>query len=309
MLLQRLALFLRSLPLTSDDAILITNFTYAAVKKIVHFVCAQKGARIVYLDITKSLDDSDKLLELIENSLRPNIRYAVFDHIISETATILPIERIIKLLRSKGISPIIDGAHAVGQIPLNMKEIDADFYCSNAHKWLCSGKGCAFLYASKKNRHVLTPMSISHGYPYGFLSEFVWTGTDDYTACISLPVAISFFETIGPQTIMKRNHQLVMEASHMCAKAWGTSILCKDEEKYGSMCTVEIPIKLRPLDASVAFKLRYLLYSKYKIWCPMIFIDNKIYCRISAQIYNSIDDYNHLIKAIQEFCSLESFPW
>eukprot|EP01114_Cavostelium_apophysatum_P020239 TRINITY_DN6735_c0_g1_i1.p1 TRINITY_DN6735_c0_g1~~TRINITY_DN6735_c0_g1_i1.p1 ORF type:complete len:348 (-),score=46.16 TRINITY_DN6735_c0_g1_i1:352-1365(-) len=155
------ATVVRSLPLKSEDSILITNFTYAAVKKVVHLVCSEKGAKIVMADILNVLDDEQKLLATIESALRPSTKYAIFDHIISETATILPIKKLIELCRKRGIVVIIDGAHAVGQIPIDLRDLDPDYYVSNCHKWLCSGKGCAFLYVNKEKVQTEADLDLS----------------------------------------------------------------------------------------------------------------------------------------------------
>jgi len=296
---------IRSLQLTPNDSIMINNFTYAAVKKIVHYVSTEKGSKIVYVDITSVLDDEDKFVELIENSLKPSTKYAVFDHIISETATIVPIKRLIQVCKKRGVTVIIDGAHAVGQVPIDLMDLAPGYYCSNAHKWLCSSRGCAFLYVAKEHQGKIKPPTISHGYPYGFLSEFLWTGTDDYTSYISLPVALYFFNSIGTKKIMERNHNLVIEAAKKCASAWGTKLLC-NENVYGSMVTIELP-KIEFLNDGVA--LRNYLFSHYKIVAPIVTVNKKFYVRISAQVFNSIEDYKPLAEAIKEIAHLKEKPW
>ena len=62
--------------------------------------------------------------------------------------------------REEGILTVIDGAHAPGQIPLNMEEIGADFYVGNLHKWLCAPKGAGFLYARPDAQRLLKPLVI-----------------------------------------------------------------------------------------------------------------------------------------------------
>jgi len=215
--------------LTKDSAVLIPNTTYGAVKRAVHFVCSQVGAKIVYVDILPFLDDEEKLLEHVKSAITPNVTLALFDHIISETATILPVKKLIELLHSKGVKVIIDGAHSIGQIPINLSELAPDFYFSNLHKWLCASRGCAFLYVAKEHQKYVRPLSISHGYNYGYLNEFNFTGTGDYIPFISSLASFSFFEAYDANRIMSHNHLLAIQAGHLCANEWNTSLLCKDE--------------------------------------------------------------------------------
>ncbi len=103
----------------------------------------------------------------------------------------------------------MDGAHAVGQIPLDLNKLDPDFYVSNCHKWLCSPKGVAFLRVKKEHQSKIHPLIISHGYGKGFEGEFLWTATMDYCTYLSMMTVLAFYNRIGAKKIMDYNHNLV----------------------------------------------------------------------------------------------------
>ncbi len=75
-----------------------------------------------------------------ENSEKKRIRLAIFDHVTSITAIVLPVQSLIALCRKHHVTVLIDGAHALGALPIHMKAMDADYYVSNAHKWFCAPK-------------------------------------------------------------------------------------------------------------------------------------------------------------------------
>ena len=75
-----------------------------------------------------------------------------------------------------GVQVLVDGAHALGAVPLSLRDLGADFYVSNAHKWFCNPKGAAFLYVRKELKSSIHPLIVSHGYGSGFNSEFIWAG-------------------------------------------------------------------------------------------------------------------------------------
>src|SRR5438046_1645104 len=124
---------------------------------------------------------------------------AVFvSHITSETALLLPVEEIVREARARGLATVVDGAHAVAQVDLELDAIGADFYAGNCHKWLSAPKGAGFLYARPECQDLIEPLIISWGYkaadpgPSLFLDHFERLGTGDPAAYLSVPAAIAF---------------------------------------------------------------------------------------------------------------------
>ena len=162
------------------------------VKKTIEYVKDTEEVVPLELQLDFPFTD-DALLAKVEAAIKAHpgkIRLAVFSHIVSVPGVILPIEKLVKLCRSHQVLCMIDGAHAFGQLKLNLKEIgdiplvslfpsDADFYTSNGHKWGFTPRSAAFLYV----RPGLTvhPHIISFGYKMGMQNEFGYLGTADYT--------------------------------------------------------------------------------------------------------------------------------
>lgn len=93
---------------------------------------------------------------------------------------IVPFQRMISILRQNNILSVVDGAHAIGQIPLNIKEIEPDFFATNCHKWLYTPKSSAILYVPYKHQKKIHPSVTSLYLHEGFVSEFSWIGTQDF---------------------------------------------------------------------------------------------------------------------------------
>ncbi len=128
----------RSLKLTPEDEVLTTNHEYGACKNTWHFLSQKQNFQLIEQPIDLPVTTQEEILTQFWQGVTPRTKVIFISHITSATALRLPIEAICSRARKAGILTIIDGAHAPGQISLDMQEIDADFYIGNCHKWLYS---------------------------------------------------------------------------------------------------------------------------------------------------------------------------
>ena len=129
---------LRSLDLREGDAILITNQTYGAVEKLAREVCQSTGSKLLVLNITYPTVDFegsvkffiDDIVQQFKEVLQKNstIKLAVVDYIGSSNAVLYPVKELVDLCHQHNVAVLVDGAHAPGQVPLNLEELGADFF-------------------------------------------------------------------------------------------------------------------------------------------------------------------------------------
>lgn len=282
-----------SLDLAAGDEILITDQTYGAIRNIARHYAARVGAHIVEVALPFPItDDGRAILAAYSKGLGPRTRLVVLDHITSGTAQVMPLEAMIAEARSFGAMVLVDGAHAPGQIDLDLRKLDADFYTGNFHKWFMAPKGSAFLWARREWQKALHPPVISHGYGAGYVAEFDWTGTRDPSAYLSVTAAMAFRDHFGDSIIKSHNRALAAEAGQRLAQAWKSRI-GGPAISAASMCMVELPIRSgNPLE------LRLRLWRDHRIDVPINALAGGLWARISAQIYNEMADYDRLAKAV-----------
>jgi len=293
---------LRSLSFRSEDELLLTNHTYAACRKTVDFVAQRCGARVVVANLPFPCRDAEDIVAAVLQRVSPRTRLALLDHVTSPTALILPLERLVSELRARGVDTLVDGAHAPGMVPIGLSTLGAAYYTGNAHKWLCAPKGAAFLHVRRDRQAELHPNVISHGLAAGFHAEFDWTGTFDPTPWLCIPHALEFIGGLLPAgwpQVMAANRALTLQARALLLKTCAGGLPCP-ESMIGSMASIPLPV---PEAGSPAARLDYRgLHAWFRergveTW---LYADPVPLLRISAQLYNHVDQFRHLATLLEE---------
>ena len=210
---------LRSLRLAPGDEIVALSHGYGAVRNTVRYVTERAGARMVEAKVPFPRPSAEAIVANLAAVLTKRTRIAVLDHITSSSALVLPLARMIEVCHAAGVPVLVDGAHAPGQVTLDLTALGADWYSGNCHKWLCAPKGSAFLHARPDRQEDLHPVTISHGLGGGFLAEFDWTGTWDPSAYLAVGDAIDFHQRLGGAALRARNAALAAEGDAGCRTA------------------------------------------------------------------------------------------
>ena len=237
----------RSLAFSPGDELLTTDHAYAACKKALDYSAVRAGARVVVASVPFPLRSEEEVVSAVLSRVTSHTRLAMLDHVTSPTALIFPIERLVAELSARGVDTLVDGAHALGMIPLDLARLDAAYYTANAHKWLCAPKGAAFLHVRRDRQKGLHPIAISHGYAGGearFKDEFDWTGTSDPTAVLCIPDSIAYLGGLLPggwPELMATNHALALKARASICGALRLSTQAP-ESMIGSMASVALPV-------------------------------------------------------------------
>lgn len=289
---------LRSFPLESGDEILLTNHNYGAVGRAAEFVASERGLEIRTVTVPYPPFNRSRLVDLISAAITPNTRIAVIDHIVSESALVFPIADIAVVCRAHGVALVVDGAHVPGVLPLDVPAIGADFYTANLHKWAHAPRSCGFLWAHPSRQAELHPTVISWGYERGFTAEFDWIGTRDPSPWLAAPEGLAFLEDLGFDEVRRYNHGLAVKAAHMLADRWGTRFEVADDD-IGFMATVPVPERFGNT-ADAAGRLRDRLLFDHGIEVQLHAAHGRIWARISAQVYNEMQDYERLADAVLE---------
>ncbi|HEY5921936.1 MAG TPA: aminotransferase class V-fold PLP-dependent enzyme [Kofleriaceae bacterium] len=296
------AIALASSSIADGDELITTSHAYRACKNQLDRVAAARGARVVVVPIALPFD-ADEFVTAFTRAITPQTKLALLDHLTSPTGLRLPIDQLVAALASRGVSIIVDGAHAPGQIELDvgaLLDAGVTWYAANSHKWLCAPKGTGCLVASA-SAPPLVPVVTSHGATaeYGptnrFHAELDWMGTHDPTPHLCVPAAIATLAQLGNgwAHVTARNHALVIEMRQRLIDALGASFIARDED-LGTMAAV--PVTLPANTTPLALEKR-LLADGWEI--PIVDFRDGALVRISAHLYNHADEAEALAAKLR----------
>jgi isopenicillin-N epimerase len=271
----------------------IADHGYGAVLLTLEYLKKRYKIQVRKAIVPLPLQDTAEITEAFARAITPATKLLIVDHITSASALIFPVEAILELAHSKGIPVLVDGAHAPGMLSLKLKELGADFYTGNLHKWVCAPKGCAFIYVAPAWREQIEPGAISHFYGKSLPERFGWTGTFDPSAWLSIPAALEFWENHGWDR--EGNYRLVQVGRQELAEVLKQPLPHPDSPSlYGSMAVVPFPWG----NGKNLRELTHRLYAEHQIEVPFTSYDGRCWLRISGMRYNHASQYTRLASIL-----------
>jgi isopenicillin-N epimerase len=289
----------RSLALAQGDEVVTTDHEYGAIARAWQFACESWGARCVVARIPVPLRTMEEIVETVWAQVTPRTRVLHLSHVTSPTATIFPVRELCHRARAAGILTVVDGAHAPGQIQVDVREVGADFYAGNCHKWMCAPKGAGFLHARREVQPLLAPLVVSWGWrpdvpgPSRFVDEQQRQGTRDIAAWLAVPAAIDFMRAHGWPERQRACHALASAARRGVTEVTGLPALCPDAPAwYAQMLSLPVPFA----DPEAAQRR---LREEFAIEVPVLRWNGQALLRISVQVYNAAADIDRLVAALR----------
>jgi len=302
-------------PLGPSDYILDLSIAYAPFKGLYQWLSSRYGIKILEVPIQWPVTGPESFIKPITATLEANassinIRIAIFSHISAYPAVILPVKQLVELFHQYNIPVIVDGAHALGNIEINISDMsNVDYYFTNTHKWLYSSKSSAILYVRHDHQHLYVPAPaiIDSAMTDDFESRFIWTGTRDRTPYCAILSALDYRQSLGgEQRIMDYNQNLAQVGGRYLSRLWETKILSPENMQSG-MTNVQVPTNNLTICQMVVVEL-YNTYNTMVSGASNIVPelgDIPCYLRLSAQIYQEENDWHVLgaliVKLLKQF--------
>lgn len=302
---------INALDLKAGDEVVTTDHEYAALEKAWAAKRQDTGAKIIFAEVPLPLTSKADFEGAILERFSDRTRVLFVSHITSPTALRFPVERLVSEARSRGITTIIDGAHAPGQIELDLEALGADFYSGNCHKWMMTPKGSAFLHVRREWQERVRPLYVSHGWTeetyqpgakgsFGnsaFIDRLEFQATRDPSAWFTVPAGIAYRHQHDWWKIVDACSALVTETSQRITELTSLPPLSSPEFRAPQMASIPVP------DCDPDW-LKGVLLDKYRIEMPTPRWRDRSLIRLSVQAYNTQAQMDLLVEAIRELFDL-----
>ena len=300
----------RSLRLGPGDEVLTTDHAYNACRNALR-VLEPAGVRVVTAAVPWPGVTPARVVDAVLAAVTARTRLALIDHVTSPTGLVFPVETLVRALAERGVDTLVDGAHAPGMLPLDVRRIGAAYYTGNCHKWLCTPKGSGFLHVRRDRQEGVLPLAVSHGFNSTrtdrsrFRLLFDWGGTDDPTPLLCIPEAIHFLGSLVPggwPALMHRNRELALAGRALLCEALGIPEPAP-AEMIGTLAAVPLPDNDGPPPAAGSMNdpLQRTIFDQHRVEVPIFVFPQypRRLVRIAAQLYNSRGQIDLLARALR----------
>jgi isopenicillin-N epimerase len=294
--------------LDNNSVILYTDLGYGSVKLMI----ADSTAPAVVCTLPFPPPSHAAILAAISSCIqsqalaRAPVATIVIDHITSNSALLMPVAAVARLAALHDITVVVDAAHALGAIDVDVPALGVHYWVSNCHKWLCAPKGSGVLWVAASRQQLLRPAVVSHAHHHGLSSAFVWDGCRDYGSLLALPAVIAQWQVLNSSGACDAYRRSLLDAAvSLCAREW-KSAWATPPELRGPMALVELPQRVcdsftaagRAVDANAAATVQNALHRSFNVEAPIKCLRGRLFVRLSVHIYNTLQHYRSVADAV-----------
>ena len=289
------------LDLEAGDEVITTEQDYPRMLRTWDQRMRREGIKVTRLQFPVPATQ-DQLYRLFEEAITPRTKIFHFCHVTNLTAQLFPVQRLARLARSRGIVTIVDGAHALGQFPFKLRDLECDAYGVSLHKWLMAPIGNGCLYVRREMIPKFWPLQAAPEQQDGDIRKFEAIGTHPWGIRAALGEALAFHQAVGGERKAARLRYLTLRWADALKSHPRVRILTnlgEPPEAWGVAA-----VNVEGLDVR---NIAVFLKSKYRIVVvPLVggAPPNQVFdyqaLRVSPNIYTTLEEIDTFIEGMED---------
>ncbi|WP_457654212.1 aminotransferase class V-fold PLP-dependent enzyme [Rhodocaloribacter sp.] len=276
------------------DEVLTTTHDYGRMINTFKQRERRDGIKLVQFPLPIPAEDPDAVVRLFEENITPRTRAILMCHIVNITGQILPVKKVVRMARAKGIPVIVDGAHSFAHFRFTHDDLDCDYYATSLHKWLFAPHGTGMLYVRKDKIAGLWPMMAAPEKMDHDIRKFEEIGTHPAANYLAIAEALTFHQGIGAERKEARLRHLT--------RLWADRLLAHDRVRLHTSLKPEFSCAIATVQVEGVdtVKLGQHLWRKHRIIVTPIIHPEFEGLRVTPNVYTTLEEIDRFVDAMED---------
>ena len=286
----------QGLTFDAGGEILMSDHEYPSMEALWRYVAERDGLTIRRITLPITAERKEDITEAFASGMNERTCLITFCHVYYFTGLITPARALCQLARDNGAVSVVDGAHAIGMVNLELSDMDCDFYVNSCHKWLLGPKGTGMVYIDEQYQNKLRPLFIVDDLgPRPTARRYDIQGTRDQTHFAALGTAIDFLHKVGwPEKVQSYGYELSRYLKERLQEIDGVRLTVPMSAATSGFMTSFI------IDGEDLRGISRRLWDDYLIQNSCTQVNGIHYLRVSVHFFNTCEEVDRLITALQE---------
>ena len=294
---ESLDLIISGFPWEKNDEAIFAMQDYGSMQEMFKLTAKRRGIVNKIISVPNHPKNDEEIVSLYEKQITKKTKLIMVSHMINITGQILPVKKICEMAHSYNIDVLVDGAHCVGHIDVDIKDLNCDYYGSSLHKWLSAPLGTGLLFVKKEKISKIEPILAGHVHQRDNIMRLNHIGTHPVHSDLAINDAIDYLESIGIKR--KQNRLRYIQRYWSDKLRFKNNIIINTPTAIQRSCGIaNIGVKNKTPD-----ELSKILFNEYSIFTVAIDYANVKGCRITPNIYTNEEELDYFVESIIKIAS------
>ena len=294
---ESLDLIISGFPWKKNDEAIFAIQDYGSMQEMFKLTAKRRGIVNKIISVPNQPENDEEIVSLYEQQITKKTKLIMVSHMINITGQILPVKKICEMAHSYNIDVLVDGAHCVGHIDVDIKDLNCDYYGSSLHKWLSAPLGTGLLFVKKEKISKIEPILAGHVHQRDNIMRLNHIGTHPVHSDLAINDAIDYLESIGIER--KQNRLRYIQRYWSDKLRFKNNIIINTPTEIQRSCGIaNIGVKNKTPD-----ELSKILFNEYSIFTVAIDYANVKGCRITPNVFTKAEELDTFIIAMKTLAS------
>ena len=294
---ESLDLIISGFPWKKNDEAIFAMQDYGSMQEMFKLTAKRRGIVNKIISVPNHPENDEEIVSIYEQQITKKTKLIMVSHMINITGQILPVKKICEMAHSYNIDVLVDGAHCVGHIDVDIKDLNCDYYGSSLHKWLSAPLGTGLLFVKKEKISKIEPILAGHVHQRDNIMRLNHIGTHPVHSDLAINDAIDYLESIGIER--KQNRLRYIQRYWSDKLRFKNNIIINTPTEIQRSCGIaNIGVKNKTPD-----ELSKILFNEYSIFTVAIDYANVKGCRITPNIYTNEEELDYFVESIIKIAS------